>query len=289
VPAAPLPGYPQRRVLVVELPERTIGVAEFVELHGCDLGALVGVRNSPLGRTQGASQRLGYEVAWLAAVDGCGADTPAWLTALADGKRQDLSGLFWNATFAGPELRIGLSASGSPASGDLATLLRNLNDMYDQTLAGELDLTGLEETLGQLRQGSWLGPARRDWAAWRGGLDGVADALDEATPGLCRNGQPTPRSRRLNNVFRKLYVEQIQPDLAEQMGRQRAWLDELTRLAARFPAVRPAVFDRWFRAVAAGPDSEWQRTRTAVVAHAEAWQRLFAHCGLEPVPGVAED
>src|SRR5690606_34717131 len=85
VPALPaaghLPAYPARRDLTVATPRHTIDVAEFFELHGCDMGALVGYRNSPLGRLQGASQRLGYEMEWLAAARRCGAGEKEWLTA----------------------------------------------------------------------------------------------------------------------------------------------------------------------------------------------------------------
>ena len=85
------------------------------------------------------------------------------------------------------------------------------------------------------------------------------------------------------------YVDRIQPQLAQHMRAQEAWLRELTGLAARLAAVQPPAFAAWLGVVAAAPDSEWQRTREAVVDHARAWQRLFAHCGIEPIPGLGQD
>ena len=73
----PRPSYPARRALRVEVPGRSIDVGEFFDLHGCDMGALVGFRNSPLGRVQTASQRLGYEAAWLPAACRCRVAAPA--------------------------------------------------------------------------------------------------------------------------------------------------------------------------------------------------------------------
>ncbi|MDZ7670968.1 MAG: DUF3080 family protein [Gammaproteobacteria bacterium] len=201
------PAYPQRRALELDIPRRTIDVGEFFELHGCDMGALVGYRNSPLGRTQGASQRLGYEAAWLAAVDACGADAADWLADMGAEKRRRLPALFWNATFAAAEMRTALGGAAAPPDGDLADLVRGLNDSYDRVLQGGFDLGTFE------------------------------------------------------------------------------------RLLERLEAVRPPAFDAWYDRVLAParPGSEWRRTQRAVVAHAEAWQRLFARCAIDPAAGLGQD
>lgn len=287
----PGPGYPARRELAVAVPAQSIDVAEFIELHGCDMGGLVGFRNSPLGRMQTASQRLGYEFAWLEALARCGPGAADWLTRLGGDKRQSLPALFWNATFAADEMRTALGMGVPPPAGaDLADLLRGLGDSLTALESGRFQVEVLERRLNGLRQGSWLGPARRDWARWRAYLGAAAAALDEAAPGVCLNRQPTPRSRRLYNVFVKLYVQRVQPELATRMRRHEAWIVELERLAERLAAVRPDAFEGWYRAVLArdDPGSEWSRTRRAVVSHAEAWQRLLAHCGIEPAPGLGQ-
>jgi hypothetical protein len=140
-----------------------------------------------------------------------------------------------------------------------------------------------------LNRRSWLGPAREDWALWRGYLGAVAGLLDQAGNSLCLNQRPTPRSRRLENVFMKFYVAELQPELARRMQGQGAWILELQRLAERLGPVQPPAFSAWFETVLSAPDSEWQRTRRAVVTHARAWQRTFARCGIEPIPGLRQD
>ncbi len=291
--AEPQPGprYPPRRALELDIPRRTINVAEFFDLHGCDMGALVGYRNSPLGRVQQASQRLGYETAWLAGAEACGAEAAGWLAEVRMEKRQRLPALFWNATFAAAEMRTALGGAAAPAQGNLADLVRGLNDSYDRVLEGNFDLGEFERRLGRLQQESWLGPARRGWSRWRRYLDAAADALDQAAPDMCLNGRPTPRARRLQTVFRKFYVGDIQPLLAETMRRHEAWITELARLLGRLEAVRPPAFDAWYERVLspAHADSEWRRTQRAVVAHAEAWQRLFARCAIDPAAGLRQD
>ncbi len=288
--AVPGPPYPPQRALTLEIPSRTIDVAEFFELHGCDMGALVGFRNSPLGRVQSASQRLGYEVAWLRAVDGCGAETAEWLIALQLDKRAELPALFWNATFAAGELRVALGGGGGEAEGDLADLLRGLNDSLTGVLEGGFELAAMERRLGSLRQGSWVGPARRDWARWRRYLTAASTLLDQATPGICPNRRPNVATGRLQNVFRRIYVGRLQPELARRMRVHEAWVRELERLSRRLARVQPPAFARWFdQVLAPGGGSEWQRTREAVVAHARSWQRVFAFCGVEPGTGLSQD
>ena len=287
---APLRPYPARRDLRVAVPEISIDVGEFFDLHGCDMGDLAGFRNSPLGRVQTASQRLGYETAWLAAAARCGADAPDWLADVARQKRGALPALFWNATFAAEELHAALGGAGHP-TGDFADLLRRLNDAYGAALSGDLDLSAFEDTLGRLREGGWVGGARREWAGWRRTLSAASALLEGALPGICLNGQPTPDSRILANVFMKFYVERIQPEMAGRMRRQEAWIYAMHRLRGRLAAVSPPAFDAWYRDVLAPDraDSEWRRTRAAIVDHARAWQRLFRHCGIEPLPGLGQD
>ena len=286
-----LPAYPARRQLVLEIPRRTIDIFEFFELHDCDLGALVGFRNSPLGRLQQASQRLGYEAAWLAAAERCGADAAEWLTEMGAGKRERLPALFWNATFAADEMRTALGAAAPPPDGDLADILRGLNDTLTNLEEGDFRLAELETLLNRLRQGSWVGAARGDWSRWRRYFGVTSAMLEGAGPRICLNRRPTPRAERLKNVFLKLYVQQIQPELAVRLGRHQAWVAEIDRLSKRLQPVQPPAFAVWFDGVLSPhhPGSEWRRTRAAVVAHAEAWQALFAHCNIEPVAGLRQD
>lgn len=284
VPAPPaLPPYPARRELAVALPRRTIDVFEFFDLHGCDMGPLVGYRNSPLGRLQSASQRLGYEVAWLAAAERCGADAAEWMIEVGAVKRERLPALFWNATFAAPEMRVALGGSAPPSNAGLADLLRSLNDSFTEALHGALAVEELEHRLGRLRQASWVGPAREDWSRWRRYLGAASSLLETAGPRICLNRRPTPRTERLQNVFAKFYVERIQPEMSVRLARHEAWVAELDRLAGRLAAVQPPAFRAWYGRVLSPQSelSEWRRTRRAIVAHAEAWQVLFDYCNID--------
>jgi hypothetical protein len=290
VPEPAGPAYPLRRALRVEIPRSEIDLGEFFDLHGCDMGALVGFRNSPLGRTQGASQRLGYEAAWLAAARRCAA-APTWVEARSAAKQAQLPALFWNALFAGDEMRIAAGASQPIPAGDFAWLLREFADQFDALERGTFQLDTFERALAELRTGSRIGPARQAWARWRAELTAVARVLDTEADRVCRNGRPTPRARNLSNVFARFYIEGLQPRLAAEMRGQEAWIRELAALLARLEPVAGAAFADWYGAALAPQSarSEWSRTQAAVLVHARAWQRLFSTCGLDPAAAVRQD
>jgi len=288
---APGPAWPVRRDLLIAIPRAEIDVGEFVDLHGCDMGALIGFRNSPLGRVQRASQRLGYEAAWLAAARGCGARAPEWLQERVDAKAMQLPALYWNALIASDEMRVAAGASLHESAGDFATVLETFSSQYDALERGAFDLVAFEAALAILGRGSWIGPARKSWAEWRASLDVARAALDHAGARICRNGRPTPRSRHLANVFARFYIGSLQPRLAARMQVQGAWIRALADLNDTLRPVARSAFHDWFTHVLdpGEPQSEWQRTRRSVVAHAAAWQRLFETCGIDPRSTVGQD
>jgi hypothetical protein len=294
---APGPLFPTARDLRIEVPRVEIALLQFVDLHGCDMGALVGYRNSPLGRTQGASQRLGYEAAWLAASQRCGDRAPEWLVVLQTEKRALLPVLFWNAVIAGDEMRVAVGASAAPGRTDFGDQLRGLRDALDGLTqspdigADGFDLQAFEQLLGALRSGSHVGQARQSWRRWRAHLEAAGSALQSEARQVCRNGRPTPRSKILANVFARYYIERIQPRLAAEMRAHEDWVRGLEALSMRLDAVATPAYRDWFDAVLApaAPGSEWRRTQLAVVEHARAWQGLFDACGLDPRTALGQD
>ncbi|MFM8354580.1 MAG: DUF3080 family protein, partial [Gammaproteobacteria bacterium] len=177
--------WPARRALMLPVTPHSVDGLEFLQAHGCDLGALIGYRNSPLGRTQRASQRLAYEVEWLRVAAACRA-APPWVAALMAEKRNDLPRLYWNATLGGDEFRVAAGRSRPRGTGDFAYLLRSLHDQYRalaQPVSADrsagvpsgFDGAALEAALGELSRASHIGPARAGWVVQRRMLDTAAD------------------------------------------------------------------------------------------------------------------
>lgn len=278
--------WPSRRALVLTVAPHSVDGLEFLQAHGCDLGGLIGYRNSPLGRTQRASQRLAYEVEWLRVAAAC-RDAPAWVAALMAEKRSDLPRLFWNATLGSDEFRVAAGRSRPAGLGDFAYLLRSLQDQQralSQPTPTGFDGVALEDALGELSRASHIGPARAGWAVQRRVLDTAAGVITDAASRVCPQGRSTPRSRYLGNVFARFYVGALQPMLAASQQRDAAWVDALNALGEALLPVAPQAFLEWRAEVVdpGNPQSEWARTRQAVVAHAKAWQQLFAACAIDP-------
>ncbi|HEY5680646.1 MAG TPA: DUF3080 family protein [Pseudomonadales bacterium] len=285
-----LPRYPNRGLLRRDVASLSIDVLDFIELHDCDLAGVVGFRNSPLGRLQTPSQRLGYESEWLAGARSCASDGVGWLEPLIAKKEAALPAVFWNATFAGEEFARLLGrfeASETPGAG---YLLRELGDAYATLATDRFDLGGFERVLGALGSIPWLGQARRAWDLERRHLDAVAGALTEGLEGVCRNGAPTPKSRALVNVFQRYYVDALQPGIARRHGTDRDAVAAVAALVGLFGGDVPGEFAVWYGQVLAPEPrrSEWSRLASVRLEHAAAWNRLFARCGVDPARGLAQ-
>ncbi|MEM1232269.1 MAG: DUF3080 family protein, partial [Pseudomonadota bacterium] len=94
---------------------------EFAQLHRCDIGDLLGYRNSSLGRVMSASERYRYERRWVTVAARCQAglgeadvDTRALLERLRAAKARDSETAFWNLVFAGTAMQRWLRESQSP-------------------------------------------------------------------------------------------------------------------------------------------------------------------------------
>lgn len=285
-----LPRYPNRGLLRRDVASLSIDVLDFIELHDCDLAGVVGFRNSPLGRLQTPSQRLGYESEWLAGARSCASDGVGWLEPLIAKKEAALPAVFWNATFAGEEFARLLGrfeASETPGAG---YLLRELGDAYATLATDRFDLGGFERVLGALGSIPWLGQARRAWDLERRHLDAVAGALTEGLEGVCRNGAPTLKSRALVNVFQRYYVDALQPGIARRHGTDRDAVAAVAALVGLFGGDVPGEFAVWYGQVLAPEPrrSEWSRLASVRLEHAAAWNRLFARCGVDPARGLAQ-
>lgn len=281
-----LPVYPSRRALKITLERIDINVLDFARLHTCDMGGLVGARNSSLGRLQQASQRFVYELAWLDAAQTCINEGQDWLQPIYSEKQARLPAVLWNATFATDELATAMGATPAPWQAaktglmmrDLADLFRGLTDGSAQPEAARLEAI-LQDGAAFVR----IGRQRAAWAQLRAALHGVADAVVQRQPPICLSGAPNTRSDRLLNVFRRYYLQDWQPDIAAMMSTDRSWVETLATLIDVLQPTAPPAFHAWYDA-ALNPQveqSEWRRTQAAVVDHAAAWQDFLKQCGVD--------
>ncbi len=275
-----LPPFPRPRSLALTMPRTTIDVVEFAQLHSCDLGGLIGARNSALGRVQQASTALAYEVAWLRVAATCeGFD---WLPAAVAEKRQRLPTHVWNATFAGPELAQAMGlAAGTSASVVAAAPLLDLARLIEDVLVRETLPADLEERLRRLAALP-LGQRRNGWARDRARLEAATAALIQREPPVCLSGKPTNRSLRVVGVMHRFYIDEWQGQLAAGVRADEAWLAGFDEALAPLRELAPDAFEAFYRSTfdAADASSEWARTKSAIVRHAQAWQTFHEGCGM---------
>lgn len=273
--------YPKTRQLQLGLPEHKIDWLQFAQLHVCDLGDLVGQRNSGLGRVALASQRLVYEITFIERLVACRHELPEWLTELLQEKRAAVSLLWWNALFAGPEFRQAMASLASVAQSDTVddTVLPQLTHLR---MASDSTVEATLEPLLQRIRSAGFGQRVNNWQQISVVVGKVADALANRHPAVCLSGSPTPRSRRLVAVFQRHFVP-LQNRLARNQRVDMRWLDDLDQLAATFDA-KPSAYVSWRQQIS---DVRVELTQS-LVRHQQAWQNLLTQCGL-PVQALVPE
>lgn len=290
-----LHSFPTQRELSLAIERQVIDVAEFARLHACDLGDLVGERNSPLGRVAGPVALLVQDQRWLRLGPGCVGQGQDWLADVLAAKERSLPQRFWNAVLAGDEFNRVMSTaqplgkSDGEGAAELQSPDRALIDLLDhhQALAAlTLNESLLNDTLKALAQGESIGGMRQRWRSLRLNLRRAANGLNRESERLCRNNTPTPKAKILRQVFDNHYVSDLQPRFAAHYGTDQATVQALRQLQQRLVGVAPQSFTQWYAATLdpQNLDAEWQATQAVLRGHALAWQRLWTHCGMPLSP-----
>lgn len=294
-----LQSFPTQRELSLAIERQVIDVAQFARLHACDLGDLVGERNSPLGRVAGPVALLVQDQRWLRLGPACVSQGQDWLVEVLAAKERSLPKRFWNAVLGGDEFNRVMSTAqslGNSVGGEAgeqqspARALRDLLDDHQALGALALNESLLNDRLKALAQGESIGGMRQRWRSLRLNLRRAASGLNRESERLCRNNTPTPKAKILRQVFDTQYVNDLQPQFAAHYGADQATVQALRQLQERLAEVAPENFSQWYAVTLdpENPEAEWQRTQVALRDHALAWQRLWTHCGM-PLSPLAPD
>ena len=292
----PLELFPTGDALFISRAESKLSIFNLLEVHRCELGSLVGARNSGLGRVHTPSQRFLYDLrlfAGLSACESAGDD----LRQIETERGAELPISAFNALFAGEEWHdFATPAAAKPVSrvdsGSLSRALANLFPLLSLKSANEESLRGFEQQLSVLRFSRALGEQRRSWRLQSQVLEAATQMLLRArdeNPG-CRNNAPTEAGQIRRTVFTTFYAQGYQPQLALQAQPDRGWLGQVAQLVeATLKRVRHTSqgqqVARWHAQVLGPePDQEFGRWKAAIAGHTQAWQWQLRACGLLPVP-----
>lgn len=296
------PAFPPPAVLRQPFAVADLNWLEFARLHRCDFGDLVGYRNSGLGRVMDDYERLRYELRLRTALNRCLAGVPTapapataeLLKRLLEQKARDVTIAYGRLAFASDDFSRWLRLPAAAASLKPASQAKPMPLSVLQTLAaqsqrlkdGEADVLlerqVLDAALGKLSASGGGGTALAHWVWVEQQLQTAVTLLGDAGTRICRNGQPTPRARRLKRVFQRYYVGELQPELARRVNPHRPWVESLDQWLKR-SGYDNSELEAWRRAAVAvdHPGSLWSRTRQAFKDHATAWQQLAQACDLD--------
>lgn len=297
----PASNLPRRRNRQLAIPELEMGMLEFLSLYGCELQFVIGEKNSVMGKVMQPLNRLRYELRFIEAGEACLADISREdleesLAEAIESKKETLPIAIWNATWGVEEMEslftlakghYPVAPEGNPVS-DLAIDARRLNEVVGNLLAGDLspslDFVGevhqrwqAEHRAGQLINSARLLIAR---------LDDASALVQKRIEGrsLCLNGKPNNQSDIVQSMFFSVYIEKVQPYLANVKKAQRQLIDPLRQLATLQQGVMPPEFSRWYgrHLEITGEHSLWAQLDEAIAGHTRAWQSLLEQCGLRP-------
>ncbi|PKM26004.1 MAG: DUF3080 domain-containing protein [Gammaproteobacteria bacterium HGW-Gammaproteobacteria-13] len=290
---------PARRERLIDIAELRISLLDLlVDVRRCPaLQQQISQRNNSLGKQLTPSSRLAYEGDLLRALDACSAHLRSQeqqplrntLEQLAQEKRAQLPGVFWNALNASPEVERYLRFAERPlppnADEDSAALdalaqLASIGSALPAALPPSAEQ--LDPLLFALHASDQGGQLISSLASLTHSLNQGSDMLQSRQQGrpLCPTGQATQGARIAQNIFVKYYAGSLQPYLAQVDQRGQLWSSSLRNLSS--VAQIPQATRQYLHSLSGPEASLWADFQQATARHVRSWQELLNSCGLAP-------
>lgn len=296
LPAGPSPqneslALPHDPILNPPAPSQ-INLIEFLSLSGCELQVNLGRRNTQLGRTASPSQRLLLDLEFLDLAPGCitllqerGDTELANTLEQASKKRMDLLPMsLYQSILQGPEWQLfwerptALGDYPASTSSIIAESLSRLIDLSVAWLAGDWSASNreFELLLSDLRAGDG-GPLLLAHYRASSALRRATEMLKgmQSTAPLCPYGQPTDRSRALEQVVARFLVGGVQPWLVTLRQRKELLLPPIKKLEQSLASELTDDYRHWM----ATRDTVLDGLNAVTRSHIAQIQAALAECG----------
>jgi len=279
--------YPSVQVRTMVLTQFDVSLLDFLSLQHCDLGLLVGERNSVLGRVMVNSQRFLYEVKITRALETCPIENQSLadkLAPIAKQKHKELPRAFINAVFNGDEAKSFFSFSnGFVPMGYTAANYQSLQSaLGDLLVSGQhvltlphIDSNAFEQDLKIMADSEYAGKLLYSLLQITRYLNAVSESIELLPPNVC--GPPVTF---LKQQFEYHYVKLIQPYMARLNASAYPVLSQLHQLAMVGGPLPTALANYLEQFSLQDKHSVWGRYQAASRRHAMAWSHLFQRCGL---------
>lgn len=278
-------GYPPRKARLFAIPSISVSLLEFLKMQSCEVGSVVGERNSSLGKLYSASQRLSYELRLVAGLKDCQPKSPRLkkkLAGILEAKRRHLPRVRWNAGLGSKEMADYFSvASQFMVPHELKKVpWENHVQALEAYRLWLRQSPSIEVASGnrffQVLDGTRLGGRLIQTGVRLSGL------LGNTVQTLSRLDPPSAKQcLALRHAFEAEYVKKIQPWLSLFVSRSRHWVEqirELGKAAGTPPSPQMTRFTKRYLT----PGSFWRDFTERVRAHSKQWSRVSRQCGFEP-------
>ncbi|SBS27914.1 hypothetical protein MSP8887_00962 [Marinomonas spartinae] len=279
--------YPSVQARTMVLTHFDVSLLDFLSLQHCNLGLLVGERNSVLGRVMLSSQRFLYEVKITRALETCPIENQSLaekLAPIAQQKHKELPQAFINAVFNGDEAKSFFSFSnGFVPMGYTAANYQSLQSaLGDILVIGQhvlelphIDSNAFEQDLKTMADSEYGGKLLYSVLQITRYLNAVSESIESLPSSVC--GPPVTF---LKQQFEHHYVKLIQPYMARLNASAYPVLSQLHQLAMVGAPLPTALANYLEQFSLQDKHSVWGRYQAASRRHAMAWSRLFQRCGV---------
>lgn len=301
------PALPERRERMLPTTDIREGMLDVWDFQQCGMMNLIAERNSTLGKVMLPSQKMIYELRFMAALQPCRDKMTAVkkptqreqkfirrLNAIYRIKQQNLPAEIWNGIYTSEEISQHFALGSMPLSPETKGYENEQHAMEQLlTLAklAEADPLTLPDWLEQLEDqyfalyssdfGAELLPTMRILTQT---LDRTAAAIEQRLQSapFCHKGHKPRRAGILGNIFQQYYAGQVQPYMALLQREGKQWLTTHQQIMEQLPA--PKTMQIWQQQVISlnAPDSLWQQWEQANKRHTQAWQDILGQCGMMP-------
>ncbi len=273
-----------------ELTQFDIGIIDFLSLQQCDIGAIVGHKNSILGKVMPDSQRLLYELDIIRAIDECSIESDALraeLSLVRDIKKTELTKAFSNSFWAGKEsgaffsLSNGLISMSPDESAftslqdSLAYLVGLMNNLQN---VPKISSESLEGHFQQIYESEYAGKLLLTLVMLTRKLDEVSDALESIRP---TNDFCSGPMKFLRQQFKAHYVDKIQPYMARVNAVAFRILPKINLIQDNTQPLTNEFNDFLSQWSMAAASSNWVAYQSASKRHALIWSALFQKCSIK--------
>ena len=296
--AADLAPWPESHRLKLSVADIKVNLRQFMTLHRCGIGPLVGERNSALGLSAGDPARMLYEYRLLNLLvfcrnSGLDGDDPSLQLLLAgaiEDKRAVGAAILWNGIFASREFAQGFAAGAPPLALDTGddirppvaalSMWRLVVESWGlgASVVGQKDFWRAYQVLEQQQYGGRL----------LSSLALLAPGLEAANSGLTRFLENCPQSAVQVARARKQWQSDLAVYSAGVYSRGRQFISHLEKLLSLQQALLidaqqqpgPALLRDWFdsQLSPANASSLWRRFVAARGQHRALWLALDERC-----------